>query len=89
MNGISVMIDTNIAIALLNGEKKLAEMLDGKDVRISFITELELLCKPNLKDAEKNRIPGIPDPISACTYFDKFCPRSVVNIGQLAMICNH
>jgi hypothetical protein len=30
MNGISVMIDTNIAIALLNGEKKPAEMLDGK-----------------------------------------------------------
>lgn len=34
MNGISVMIDTNIAIALLNGDESLAEMLDGKDVRI-------------------------------------------------------
>ena len=40
MNGISVMIDTNIAIALLDGDENLAEMFDGKDVKISFITEL-------------------------------------------------
>ena len=64
MNGISVMIDTNIAIALLNGEKKLAEMLEGKDVRISFITELELLCKPNLKETEKNKIQAFIDDCS-------------------------
>ena len=55
MNGISIMIDTNIAIALLNGDESLAEMFDGKEVRISFITELELLCKPNLKASEKER----------------------------------
>ena len=28
MNGISVMIDTNVAIALLNGDDKLAEMFN-------------------------------------------------------------
>ena len=55
MNGISVMIDTNIAIALLNGDESLAEMFDGKDVWISFITELELLCKPGLKASEKKK----------------------------------
>ena len=55
------MIDTNIAIALLNGDEKLAEMFDGKDVRISFITELEILCKPGLKISEKNDIQAFID----------------------------
>lgn len=45
MSGISVLIDTNIAIALLNGDEQIASLFDGKDVRISFISELELLCK--------------------------------------------
>lgn len=67
MNGISVMIDTNIAIALLNGDEKLAEMFDGKDVRISFITELELLCKPKLKVLEKNEIQAFIDD---CTVLE-------------------
>ena len=61
MSGISVMIDTNIAIALLNGDEKLAGMFDGKDVRISFITELELLCKPGLKISEKKDIQSFID----------------------------
>ena len=67
MNGISVMIDTNIAIALLNGNKTMAEMFDKKDVRISFITELELLSKPELKDSEKNDIQAFIDD---CTVLE-------------------
>ena len=42
-------------------------MLDGKDVRISFITELELLCKPNLKETEKNKIQAFIDD---CTILE-------------------
>jgi len=67
MNGISIMIDTNIAIALLNGDESLAEMFDGKEVRISFITELELLCKPNLKTSEKREIQAFIDD---CTVLE-------------------
>lgn len=67
MNGISVMIDTNVAIALLDGEEKMAEMLDGKDLRISFITELELLCKPGLKISERNDIQTFIDD---CTILE-------------------
>ena len=55
------MIDTNIAIAMLNGDEKLAEMFDGKEVFISFITELELLCKPQLKVSEKKKIQAFID----------------------------
>ena len=67
MNGISVMIDTNIAIGLLNGDESLAEMFDGKDVRVSFITELELLCKPGMKTSEKKEIQAFIDD---CTVLE-------------------
>jgi len=67
MNGISVLIDTNIAIALLSGDETIAEMFDGKDVRISFITELELLCKPGMKLSEKKNIQAFIDD---CTILD-------------------
>ena len=43
MNGNNVFIDTNTAIYLLNGDKTLAEVLNGKRIFISFISQLELL----------------------------------------------
>jgi len=67
MSGISVLIDTNIAIALLNGDEIIAELFDGKDVRISFITELELCSKPGMKTSEKNNINAF---IEDCTILD-------------------
>lgn len=43
MNGENILIDTNIALYLLSGDTVVAEILDSKNVYISFITELELL----------------------------------------------
>jgi predicted nucleic acid-binding protein len=43
MNGNNIFVDTNIILYLLNGDKTLAELLQGKMIYISFITELELL----------------------------------------------
>jgi len=43
MNGKSLMVDTNIVLYVLGGNKKLAKILDGKELYISMITELELL----------------------------------------------
>ena len=81
MNGISVMIDTNIAIALPNGDEKLAELFDGKDVRILFITELELLCKPGLKISEKKDIQSFIDD---CTILEinSFIKEITISIRQ-------
>ncbi len=42
MNGNRYLIDTNIAIYLLAGDLKVAELLDQSHVYISFISELEL-----------------------------------------------
>jgi predicted nucleic acid-binding protein len=43
MNGNKIFVDTNIILYLLNGDKTIAELLNGKQIYISFITELELL----------------------------------------------
>ena len=43
MSGNSLLIDTNIALYLLNGDTTIAELLNGRDIHVSFITELELL----------------------------------------------
>ena len=67
MNGNRYLIDTNIAIYLLNGDKRIAELLNGNHIYISFITELELYSFKNLK---KTEIKILDDFISACTVID-------------------
>lgn len=43
MSGNKIFIDTNIAIYLLDGDTSLAEILNQKQLYLSFITQLELL----------------------------------------------
>jgi predicted nucleic acid-binding protein len=43
MSGKELLIDTNIAIYLLNRDMTLVQLLNEKQVYISFITELELM----------------------------------------------
>jgi len=44
MNGNRLFIDTNILIYILNGNDNLVNLLEGYQLYISFITEIELLC---------------------------------------------
>ena len=54
MSGNKLLLDTNILLYLLNWDGDIVEILDGKDLYISFITELELLSFHNLnKNAEQ------------------------------------
>ena len=43
MNGNKVLIDTNIALYLLQGDQELGATLQNSETFVSFITELELL----------------------------------------------
>jgi len=43
MSGKEILVDTNIALYLLNGSDDIENVLQGKDVYMSFITELELI----------------------------------------------
>jgi predicted nucleic acid-binding protein len=56
MSGNSLFLDTNIVLYLLAGDETLAEMLNEKDVHVSFITEMELLSYKQLSAAEEKKI---------------------------------
>ena len=56
MDGISIVSDTNPLIYLLNGNREVANYLDGKQVWVSVITELELFGKKNLSSIEIKEI---------------------------------
>jgi predicted nucleic acid-binding protein len=43
MSGKEILVDTNIILYLLDGSDTLVEILQGKDIYLSFITELELI----------------------------------------------
>jgi len=67
MNGSSLLIDTNIALYLLNGDKTIADLLDGRDVYLSFISELELLGFQGITEDEKAVIKEL---LSQCIVID-------------------
>ena len=50
MTGNKIFVDTNILIYLLNGDLDIAKILDGKDIVISVITELELKSFPKITE---------------------------------------
>ena len=52
MNGNNYLIDTNIAIYLLSGNQKIAELLHQNNIYLSFISELELQAFKKLKQSE-------------------------------------
>ncbi len=67
MSGNSILIDTNIALYLLNGDNTIAELLNGKDVYLSFISELELLGFQDLRDED---VPLIEEFLNSCIIVD-------------------
>ena len=48
MNGNSILLDTNIILYLMKGDKTLIPLLEDKNLYVSFITELELLSYSSL-----------------------------------------
>ena len=53
MSGNRFLVDTNIVLYLLGGNKEVAEILDNTTIYISFITELELLVFKEITKSEK------------------------------------
>jgi len=53
MIGNKLFVDTNILIYLLNGDSEITQILDGKQLVISIITELELLAVPGISTEEQ------------------------------------
>lgn len=62
-----MLIDTNIALYLLGGDTTLRDLLDGRSVHVSFVTEMELLSYPSLSPAEREHV---HDFLGDCAIFD-------------------
>lgn len=67
MNGNDYLADTNIMILLGNGSEPIAEFLQGKNICISFISEMELLSKPNITPEQ---IKIVRDMIDSCILIE-------------------
>ena len=56
MSGSKLLLDTNIALYLLGGDEVLATVLDGKELYLSVISEMELLGYPSITVSESTKI---------------------------------
>ena len=67
MNGIRILCDTNPLIYLLDGNRDIARFLNGKQLYLSVITELELFGKQNLSAQDSEIIEVL---LSGCYVVD-------------------
>jgi len=61
MSGKEILVDTNIILYLLSGSDTLEEVLQGKDIYLSFITELELIGFKKITPKEEQQIKRLLD----------------------------
>ncbi|MCC7211676.1 MAG: type II toxin-antitoxin system VapC family toxin [Candidatus Brocadia sp.] len=76
MNG-SILIDTNIALYLLTGNKKVADLLDSKRVFASFITEVEILSYPKITTEEQSKIKEFLNEITVVGWNDTIRDQTI------------
>ena len=67
MNGNKLLLDTNIVLYMFGGDITLAEVLGGKSIYLSFVTELQLL---GYKDLSKKEQASIEQFLADCTIID-------------------
>jgi predicted nucleic acid-binding protein len=56
MSGKEIFVDTNIILYLLKGNDTLENLLQGKELYVSFITELELIGYRTITASEEQEI---------------------------------
>lgn len=56
MSGERLVLDTNVALYLLRGDRSAADAIYGQSVLISFITYMELLSKPGMNREESKAV---------------------------------
>ena len=67
MTGNHLAADTNIILYLFNGDERISEILSGKQLYISFITELEIL---SFKEISKSGLQKAEQFLSQCKVVD-------------------
>lgn len=61
MSGERILADTNILIRMFSNEKAVVDLLDGADIHVPFITEIELLATSRITEAQARRIRAFLD----------------------------
>ncbi len=56
MSGSNIVADTSLLVNFFNGHNKTRQFLSNRNIWLSGITEIELLCFPSLTNSEKNLI---------------------------------
>ena len=81
MSGNSLLLDTNVILYFLSGDRTLIPILSEKNLFVSFITQLELL---SYKEITKTDIKNITKFLSECTIIDinTHIKDSAVNIKR-------
>jgi predicted nucleic acid-binding protein len=59
MSGKEILVDTNIILYLLAGNNTITEILQGKNIHFSFITELELLGFKDITGKEEKQVESL------------------------------
>ena len=67
MNRDKVVLDTNAVLYLLNGDTSFLAFIQGKDIIVSIITEIELLSSKNLNEST---IKAIQKFLDKCLIID-------------------
>ncbi|HHP7241400.1 MAG TPA: PIN domain-containing protein [Cyclobacteriaceae bacterium] len=85
MNGNSVLVDTNIALYLLSGDKGLSDLLYNKKLYVSFITQLELLSYHGVTSKEQVEVEKF---LEDCIIIDinSRIKQSVIKIRKIVKI---
>ena len=85
MSGNSLLLDTNIILFLLEGDKFLSELLYNKKLYVSFVTQLELLGYTDITAREQTEIEFF---LSDCIIIDinNTIKRQVIKIKQSSKI---
>ena len=81
MNGNSLVVDSNILIYLIGGDKTLADYLENSNIYISFISEIELLSFQKLSEADEKLINKL---LSNCIIMDvnEFIKKRAISIRK-------
>jgi predicted nucleic acid-binding protein len=59
-----ILVDTNILVELLNGNERIAAYIEGYEICISAITEIELMSNPRLNKSDLNELKKLLDSFS-------------------------
>lgn len=77
MELVNLLIDTNIALYLLGGDPKLADLLDNAVLHLSFISELELLSYPDLTTDNQRKVEQFIDDCPVIDVTDPIKKQAV------------